>query len=417
MKRVQKPRPRAFERTKAFLRGELQKFKLGCEIFFGAQPAFARVPAYGVMPKRDLFSPVMYFHTGDAPKKGTPSRKIMDWGYVDIRTPGERKEEKKISYADARREVSKLRKGKSASHQHIAYEAAKLCSADAEVRKYTLHLVVGALGEDYVFLPKEDLEKLYAEEPKRRFRTRDELGHALGHTEDIPSLAKGIMWLASKFAKLFRRKTPDKDSINKPYFAHFYDPRRAKNDQGLNMLNGDLKFQSALKRIKRYWKYASYFYRKGDKPRAFYCLGHITHLIQDLHVPAHVHNDIHGPTVVLGKLDSFEQWCIRADYPSLARPEGRENISIWDSSSLAPPSPDRTWNSRTLNRNLTAFVDDVVRYTQGFRSVDADGTHQKGKGKLSDEECYFQASMLIPRAIENSAQVIVNFLDYHMRYR
>lgn len=415
MQRTHRARPRALERTKAFLREELQKFKLGCDIFFGAEPAFARVPGYETPRSRDLFSPVMYFHTGNAPKKGTPSRKIMDWGYVDIHKPG-KKTEKSITYGKARMEVSRLRKGESASHQHIAYEAAKLCSANTEVRKYTLHLVVGALGEDYVFLPKEDLEKLYAEKPKRRFKTRDELGHALGHTEDIPSLASGIMWLASKFAKLFRRKTPDKDSINKPYFAHFYDPRRAKHDQGLNMLNGDLKFQSALKRMKRYWKYASYFYRKGDKPRAFYALGHLTHLIQDLHVPAHVHNDVHGPTVVLGKLDSFEQWCIRADYPSLARPEGRENISIWDSSPLAPPSPDRTWNPKTINRQLTGFTNDVVRYTQGFRSVDAEGTHQKGTGKLSDEECFFQASMLIPRAIENSAQIIMNFLDYHKRY-
>jgi hypothetical protein len=164
-----------------------------------------------------------------------------------------------------------------------------------------------------------------------------------------------------------------------------------------------------------YWDYASTLYKKGDKPRAFYALGHLIHLVQDLHVPAHTHNDIHGPTVFLGKLDSFESWCTRADYPHITRPENNENIKIWDSGPLHPPEPDKSWNSENAKEKMAGFVDSFVKQTQRFRSVDSEGTDEgeRFQGKLTDEECYKQSAVLIPAAIKNSAQLLVNFLEVH----
>jgi len=357
---------------------------------------------------------VSQFHVGEAPPKGTPSRQIMEWGNIDIAAPGRRPGRHSISYESAQEEVSRMLKGEANNHQYIAYEAAKLCGAYPEVAKYTLHLMVGAGAEDFVFLPGETLDDIYARPPKRRFSNMREFSAAVEPGE-VPSLLQGLFRAVSGIWRKVR-KSFDEDSINRPYFSHFYDPRR-KGEQGLDILEGDLKFRSALDRMQRYWDYASILYQQGQKPRAFYALGHLIHLVQDLHVPAHTHNDIHGPTVFLGKPDSLEQWCVRSDHPHITRPQKNDNIKIWDSGSLTPPKPDRSWDKDNIQEKLAGFVDSFVRRTQRFRSVDAEGTGegQRRTGKLSDDECYSQASVLIPLAIRDSARLIVNFIDCNGR--
>lgn len=420
MRRVEKKAgAAAFEKTKNF-------FKKVKENLFPDGPFIG--PQAQVAGFQGLILPVpekkprthMEFNTGGAPKDGTPSRKIMNWEYIDILDPHEPPQYRRdfyVTYKEAQEEVSDLLKSTSSSHQYLIYEAAKLCSDYDEAVKYTMHMIVGGVGEDFIFGPEESLKDVFVEPPKRRFSSRREFSDALGGSSDVPSLGSGLFkWVA----KLFRKSasTPDEDPVNRPYCAHFYDPTRKEDDKGLNILNGDIKFQSALERMMKYWKYASHSYEKGDKPRAFYALGHVLHLVADLHVPAHVHNDIHGPTVFLGKLDSLEEWCGRADYPHLQRPEDKPNIRIWDSGPIAPPSPDQTWNKDNIKQKLTEFADSVAKYTQKFRSVDAEGTDpdQQKKGKLSDDECFQQGDCLIPQAINNTAQMVVNFLDYQRRH-
>lgn len=46
-------------------------------------------------------------------------------------------------------------------------------------------------------------------------------------------------------------------------------------------------------------------YGAGDKQAAYFALGHVVHLVQDLTVPAHVHLDVHGPPAG----DDYEGWC------------------------------------------------------------------------------------------------------------
>lgn len=193
------------------------------------------------------------------------------------------------------------------------------------------------------------------------------------------------------------------------------------------MVLGTLKFKSALQRMDEYWKLASGYYQEGDLPRAFTALGHITHLVQDLHVPAHVHNDPHGP----GDPDSLEKWSSvkrwsaledwarRANWPAIERPNGESNLTKWNSKPITPPQPGTAWTPDNLEKKLLGFVTSVTYTTRQFRSVDAKGVGirpgQDELGSLSDDECHAQASVLIPKAIENSARIIMNFLAYHRR--
>ncbi len=273
--------------------------------------------------------------------------------------------------------------------------------------------MVGAKGEDYVFMPGEKLDDLFKKPSKY---TEDEYMKIVSKDSSLTFFERFFMFVA-KFWKKIRGSVED-DVINRPYMAHFYDLTRPENDRGLNIDELGIKFQSALDRIKAYWDLALAYYKKEEYGNAFCALGHIVHLVSDLHVPAHVHNDPHGPTLFLGKLDSLEQWAKRADYPHIQRGKGKMNITIWDSSPLAPPEKDHTWTPENVYSKIEEFVNGIARNTQKFRSVDAFGTEpdQKIKGKLTDDECYAQASVLIPSAIFNSAQIMVNFVEYAVKY-
>lgn len=416
-KRFEKPVQMVRELTKKLADWLLPPDSFG----FGLVPAYAGVS--NIRPEFRMPT-VIEFHTAEPPSVFSPSRKIMDWESIDILYPDEITEEKKkkgnfITHWQAQKEVARILRDRSASHEYIAYEAARLCQ-DSDIARYTLHLMIGALGEDFVFSRGEGIDSLYAEPPKRAFVSDRQLASAVwpDSTTQIPSLFGGLFDIAAMIWGKIMRK-PEKDKINRPYFAHFYDPTREEGDTGLSILHGDIKFKSALDRIRFYWRIASEFYASGDKSRAFYALGHLIHIVQDLHVPAHTHNDIHGPTVFLGRSDSYEGWAARTDHPHVKRKRDKPNIRIWDSGPLGMPESDHSWRPDNVDEKITAFVNSIVLNTQRFRSVDREGTdpNQRRKGRLTDEECFRQSSELIPAAIFSSAQFIVNFLDYHRRIR
>jgi len=394
--------------------------------FLGLQPAYASAPSPSLRYENaadDFNKPlVCRFDTGPLPPKSSVSDSILRWENVEIYYPNEITPEIKksgkpyITIEQAQEEVAKLLREPRASHQYIVYEAAKL-SDDPEVQRYTLHLLVGALAEDYLFAPGEKIEHIF-KSGYQSFTDKAQKGQALVPLEEllppdekpIHGVFEGLMKMV---AKIFRKliKSPEKDELNRPYMAHFYDPTREWNT-GLTLLGGDINFQSALERILMYWDIAAAEYEKGNKPRAFYALGHMLHLVGDLHVPAHVHNDAHGPTILLGKLDSFEQWCIRCDYPDIKRPKNNPNIRIWDSGPLIPLEPFKNWNKANAKKKLADYIDIIVSYTQLFRSVDRKGNRedQQFTGKLSDQECFDQGEELIPRAIQHSAHLLDTFI-------
>lgn len=346
------------------------------------------------------------FNTGEMPDGGSPSWRIAQWMPVRVRQRAGR-HNVDIGYRTAQKEVDVLRRSTTAVHEHIAYEAARLCERIQEVREHTLHIVAGTLAEDYVFAPGEKFEDLYARQPRRVFRNATEFSMAMGlAAHQSPSLVAGIFDIVRRIWESITKK-PERDPF-RPYFAHF-DRGPEYEERGLSLLGGDLLFRSALERIIMYWKIASAFYETGDRSNAFCALGHIIHLVSDLHVPAHVHNDTHTAR----NPDSLERWLERADYPDIRRNQEETNVRIWTRGPLSECRPDATWNSGNIEEKLTEFINKIIRSTQRFRSVDAAGRcpGQNRTGKLTDDECYAQASILVPAAISACAQVIVNFLE------
>jgi len=385
-------------------------------------PAFA---AIGTIPVRSILEDrkkdtVMRFDTGDAPPKGSASRKLMDWSEgIDVLMPGEARDPKKpqMDYTAAQKEVTTLCKDPRAVHQYIAYEASRLCGNDPLVQKHTLQIIAGAGAEDFFFSSGESMKDICLGDPSKVPGVVGKLAESYGAPRKQGIFSRIFMFISNTWKRF--TGNVESDPLNRPYFSHFFDRNRAPEDTGLNMLNGELRFTSARSRIAKYWDIACEYYNKGDKPRAFVALGHIVHLVSDLHVPAHVHNDPHGPNLLLGKPDSFEEWTARADYPSITRKAGDSNTSIWCARTLSPPAADRTWNKDTIAQKLSSFATVVTYHTQKFRSVDVKGQglipYQDKTGALNDAECFYQGETLIPAAITDSARMITNFSDYVKR--
>ncbi|MGV8176721.1 MAG: hypothetical protein ACP5NX_02910 [Candidatus Bilamarchaeaceae archaeon] len=374
------------------------------------EPAYSSAssarPFISVEPEKADNAGIIRFNTGDLPKKGTPSRNIADWGNVGISPPGVKPEGSAVIGVEAAQdEVQKLRKAESACHEHIAFEAVKLCG-DAEANQYALHIVTGAMAEDYAFMMGEKFDDLLAKPA-----TKENMDRVVdSRVNNPPKLLEGLFVVISKLAKLFTGGSVEKDQLNRPYMCHFYN-----GAHGLRLIGGEIEFKSALERIVEYWRMASELYQNGEKARAFCALGHAVHLMCDMHVPAHTHNDVHGP----GNLDSLERWLGKKDFVDLKRRKGDMNITIWDASSLTPPRHDPKWRYKNSAQKLTDLVVGVVTNTQRFRSVDAEGTDkdQGRTGNLSDQECFGQADILIPDAISNSAKLITEFLACNRKNR
>lgn len=404
-----------FMRAKDFV---LPEFMMPALAYAQADAAGAGNPAVRVQrPSTDHLS---LFDTGPAPKAGTPSRKLMDWQTSpevteanDVRDP----KKLQMDYTEAQRAVSDILKDPTAVHPYITSEAARMYNDDPLVRKHLWHMVVGALAEDFTFMPGETLGSICNKQAK----VPDAL-KVIKTPGEASSGSQVMRWALIGFTKIVNlfKRDPYGDPADRPYWAHFFQRTGVLTGNGLTMFKGDLKFQSSAERLRAYWKLAVDYYSKGDTPRAFYALGHAIHLVQDMHVPAHVHNDVHGPTFLLGKIDSFEKWTARGDWPSITRGKGDSNVSIWDNGPIARPAADRTWNRDNITVRLAGFAGTIAYKTQQLRSVDVEGTgvvlkNQTKTGALSDAECYEQARIQIPDAIRHSGQLIINFVDYVKR--
>jgi hypothetical protein len=76
-------------------------------------------------------------------------------------------------------------------------------------------------------------------------------------------------------------------------FVSFEDPVSAKNWAQ----NQELQTKYRLYKANKTWQKALYEYvEKGNKKEAFFALGHVLHLLQDMAVPEHTRNDSHVPT-------------------------------------------------------------------------------------------------------------------------
>ena len=62
------------------------------------------------------------------------------------------------------------------------------------------------------------------------------------------------------------------------------------------LLGDSLTFPNAWVKANALWSLALGAYANGNKPMAYHYFGHVVHLLGDLTVPAHAHDDPHGPT-------------------------------------------------------------------------------------------------------------------------
>lgn len=87
-------------------------------------------------------------------------------------------------------------------------------------------------------------------------------------------------------------------------YNHFYNPRNGSklNVAGLPSRLLLAETESAAVRADRFFGNALDAYKAGNKNEAYKNLGRAVHLIQDMHQPAHVHNDSHIPKVESGAL-------------------------------------------------------------------------------------------------------------------
>ncbi len=90
------------------------------------------------------------------------------------------------------------------------------------------------------------------------------------------------------------------------------------------------------------WNDGMVAWRAGDRDEAYFVLGHVVHLIQDLTVPAHTHLDVHGPP----SGDDYETYCTRQMIDELssnlplppagaAIPEFDSAYQAWQATALA----------------------------------------------------------------------------------
>ncbi|MEA2068796.1 MAG: hypothetical protein U9P12_06320, partial [Verrucomicrobiota bacterium] len=147
------------------------------------------------------------------------------------------------------------------------------------------------------------------------------------------------------------RGSKEEDEVGTlPYFNHFWD-QDGGPDGGIPYF-GD---ENAYQRAERFWAAALAHHAAGNTADAYYTLGRIVHLITDMSVPAHVHNDEH-PSGWFH--DSFEKYMAEYDDDL----NNAYNYHQWTAS-----------GSAISKASLFGFFNDLADTTDDYDSNDASG--------------------------------------------
>ena len=124
--------------------------------------------------------------------------------------------------------------------------------------------------------------------------------------------------------------------------------------------NSDLTFENAWQKANALWSLALGEYANDNKPEAYHYLGHVVHLLEDLTVPAHAHDDPHGPTWFDD--DSYHVWMdTEGDPPPHANLSDAEKASLKSEGLIDPDSPDKLhWLFYTTQQVGDFFASDDV---------------------------------------------------------
>ncbi len=146
----------------------------------------------------------------------------------------------------------------------------------------------------------------------------------------------------------------------KPWMYHFC--AGADGDEIYDGITKTMIFHSAYEQAELLWPHAVNNY-PVNKELAYYCLGHLAHLIADMSVPAHVHNDGHpndlpGAFEIFNDPDSYEETIGYA-----------QNYELWKYGG-GRGGPEG-WIE--LYSTLFGLFYDTVNYTEDYDSDDRDG--------------------------------------------
>lgn len=95
--------------------------------------------------------------------------------------------------------------------------------------------------------------------------------------------------------------------LNKPYCYHFWDSDKPQSgDYDFGLIYGGFQYGSAYIRAEKLYNKAKSLYLGGDVNQAYYWLGRVAHLLTDMCVPAHVHNDPHPGIGILEYFDEYD---------------------------------------------------------------------------------------------------------------
>jgi len=140
-----------------------------------------------------------------------------------------------------------------------------------------------------------------------------------------------------------------------------------------------IRYDSNLTQAERIWQNntadnLTLRYAQPDKTTAYYYLGHVAHLLQDMTIPAHTHNDPHGSNLV-GVHDSYEQ-----DYAATNFRNFRYDNAVAGQYVLK----DRPIN---IPASLFETFQQTADYTDDYDSNHADGEFVTG----GLDACFFPA--------------------------
>lgn len=156
--------------------------------------------------------------------------------------------------------------------------------------------------------------------------------------------------------------------------------------------NGDVRDQGLL------WKYAH-----GDASGAYYWLGHVAHLLEDMTVPAHANADAHGFDDLSNPWDDYETYIGDGD-----------NWTDWSSGDVSGHlrTPDEVYAEVGQQNGMYSLFLDTVRLADDFDSDDADGEfhHYSDGGAISDGLCDAIGTEMMPLAMKSVAELYRYFL-------
>ena len=286
--------------------------------------------------------------------------------------------------------------------------------------------------------------------------------HWLEHYwSDALELGKGLELTADYVSQVIN-EAAGLDSTLGEYFGKFTEEMYDIIVKPLSWIfNGSTTFESfrsAPDRALDYWNILIDQYKQGEKEAAYFNLGKVCHLLEDMCTPAHVHGDCHLGAKWIGYaikeyLGIDLSWLITdyVDDDQYERYTGdmiEGNIPLKDVAKGEPESwadnieeaiPER-W--RLTNENGFPTYDsewDVMKYfrhaaeiTKKYDSDDCDGTgsghpyrwlhfdlvstaswvlERRWDGDLSDHACDQIAEHLIPLAIADTAGLLYKFCD------